>query len=154
MGVVVGEKLVRIAERARDQQAPAHHRVRQRRRPHAGGHALPAADGQDLRRHAAPRDAGCPYISILAHPTTGGVFASFANLGDLILAEPGALIGFAGPRVAEQAIGQKLPEGSHTAEFLFAHGMIDAIVDRREQRDLLGTRARNPRRPSLRLPPA
>ena len=63
------------------------------------------------------REAGCPYISILAHPTTGGVFASFANLGDIILAEPGALIGFAGPRVAEQIIGRKLPEGS-------AHGGV------------------------------
>jgi acetyl-CoA carboxylase carboxyl transferase subunit beta len=83
------------------------------------------------------RETGCPYISILAHPTTGGVFASFANLGDIILAEPGALIGFAGPRVAEQIIGQKLPEGSHTAEFLYAHGMVDAIVDRRAQRDYL-----------------
>jgi acetyl-CoA carboxylase carboxyl transferase subunit beta len=82
-------------------------------------------------------DAGCPYISILVHPTTGGVFASFANLGDIILAEPRALIGFAGPRVAEQAIGQKLPPGSHTAEFLYEHGMIDAIVDRREQREYL-----------------
>jgi acetyl-CoA carboxylase carboxyl transferase alpha subunit len=83
------------------------------------------------------KTAGSLYVSILAHPTTGGVFASFANLGDLLIAEPGALIGFAGPRVAEQVTGEKLPDGSHTAEFLYTHGMIDAVVDRREQRDLL-----------------
>ena len=69
--------------------------------------------------------------------TTGGVFASFANLGDFIVAEPGALIGFAGPRVVEQVVGTKLPDGTHTAEFLLAHGMIDWIVDRREQREFL-----------------
>jgi acetyl-CoA carboxylase carboxyl transferase subunit beta len=83
------------------------------------------------------REAGCPYLSILANPTTGGVFASFANLGDVIVAEPGALIGFAGPRVAEQVIGSKLPPGTHTSEFLREHGMVDAIVDRREQRQYL-----------------
>src|SRR5262245_7652779 len=80
---------------------------------------------------------GCPYISVLAHPTTGGVFASFANMGDLIVAEPGALIGFAGPRVVEQVVGAKLPSGTHSAEFLLAHGMVDAIIDRREQRQFL-----------------
>src|SRR5438067_654444 len=73
-----------------------------------------------------------PYISILTDPTTGGVTASFAMLGDLNIAEPGALIGFAGPRVIEQTIRQKLPEGFQRSEFLLDHGMIDAIVDRRE----------------------
>ena len=72
-----------------------------------------------------------PYISVLTDPTTGGVTASFAMLGDLNLAEPGALIGFAGPRVIEQTIRQKLPEGFQRAEFLLEHGMIDAIVSRK-----------------------
>jgi acetyl-CoA carboxylase carboxyl transferase subunit beta len=76
--------------------------------------------------------AGIPFLSILTDPTTGGVTASFAMLGDLNLAEPKALIGFAGPRVIEQTIRQKLPEGFQRSEFLLAHGMIDAIVDRRE----------------------
>jgi acetyl-CoA carboxylase carboxyl transferase subunit beta len=75
-----------------------------------------------------------PYISILTDPTTGGVTASFAMLGDLNIAEPGALIGFAGPRVIEQTIRQKLPEGFQRAEFLLAHGMLDAVVHRREQK--------------------
>ena len=78
-----------------------------------------------------------PYISVLLDPTTGGVAASFAFLGDVILAEPRALIGFAGPRVIEQTIRQKLPEGFQTSEFLLKHGMIDAIVHRKEMRDRL-----------------
>ncbi|PYU98300.1 MAG: acetyl-CoA carboxylase carboxyl transferase subunit beta, partial [Acidobacteria bacterium] len=73
-----------------------------------------------------------PYISVLTNPTTGGVTASFAMLGDLNIAEPGALIGFAGPRVIEQTIRQKLPEGFQSAEFLLSHGMLDAIVPRKE----------------------
>jgi acetyl-CoA carboxylase carboxyl transferase subunit beta len=72
-----------------------------------------------------------PFISVLTDPTTGGVTASFAMLGDLNIAEPGALIGFAGPRVIEQTIRQKLPEGFQRSEFLLAHGMVDMIVDRR-----------------------
>ena len=72
-----------------------------------------------------------PYISVLTDPTTGGVTASFAMLGDLNLAEPGALIGFAGPRVIEQTIRQKLPDGFQRAEFLLEHGMVDAIVSRK-----------------------
>jgi acetyl-CoA carboxylase carboxyl transferase subunit beta len=78
-----------------------------------------------------------PYISILTNPTTGGVTASFAMLGDLNIAEPGALIGFAGPRVIEQTIRQKLPEGFQRAEFLLQHGMLDAIVPRKELRGYL-----------------
>ena len=76
--------------------------------------------------------ARVPYISILTDPTTGGVTASFAMLGDLNIAEPGALIGFAGPRVIEQTIRQKLPEGFQRSEFLLEHGMLDMVVDRRE----------------------
>jgi len=76
--------------------------------------------------------AGLPYISLLTDPTTGGVTASFAMLGDLNIAEPKALIGFAGPRVIEQTIRQKLPEGFQRSEFLVEHGMLDMVVDRRE----------------------
>ena len=75
-------------------------------------------------------DAGIPFISIMTDPTTGGVAASFAMLGDIIISEPGALIGFAGPRVIEQTIKQKLPEGFQRAEFLIEHGMVDMIVER------------------------
>jgi acetyl-CoA carboxylase carboxyl transferase subunit beta len=78
-----------------------------------------------------------PYISVLTDPTTGGVTASYAMLGDLIIAEPGALIGFAGPRVIEQTIRQKLPEGFQRAEFLLAHGMLDAIVPRKQLKGYL-----------------
>lgn len=80
------------------------------------------------------RGAGLPYISVLTHPTTGGVSASFAMLGDINIAEPGALIGFAGPRVIEQTVREKLPEGFQRAEFLLDHGAIDQICDRRELR--------------------
>src|SRR5690625_7955551 len=79
-------------------------------------------------------EAAVPYISVLTDPTTGGVTASYAMLGDLNLAEPGALIGFAGPRVIEQTIKQELPEGFQRSEFLLEHGMVDQIVDRREDR--------------------
>jgi len=82
-------------------------------------------------------DAKLPYISLLTNPTTGGVTASYAMLGDFNLAEPGALIGFAGPRVIEQTIRQKLPKGFQTSEFLLEHGMLDAVIDRRELRDTL-----------------
>ena len=82
-------------------------------------------------------DARLPYISVLTDPTTGGVSASLAMLGDVNIAEPGALIGFAGPRVIEQTVRQKLPEGFQTAEFLLEHGAIDMICDRREMRERL-----------------
>jgi acetyl-CoA carboxylase carboxyl transferase subunit beta len=81
------------------------------------------------------REAGLPYISVLTHPTTGGVSASFAMLGDINIAEPQALIGFAGPRVIEQTVREKLPEGFQRAEFLLEHGAIDQICDRRQLRD-------------------
>ena len=87
-----------------------------------------------LKRHS---DAGLLYISVLTNPTTGGVTASFAMEGDIILAEPGALIGFAGPRVIRQTIGQKLPKGFQKAEFLLEHGFLDGIVDRRQMKATL-----------------
>ena len=82
-------------------------------------------------------DAKVPYISVLTDPTTGGVTASFAMLGDLNIAEPGALIGFAGPRVIEQTIRQKLPEGFQRSEFLVGKGFLDAVVHRREMKDYI-----------------
>ncbi len=82
-------------------------------------------------------DAGLLYISVLTDPTYGGVTASFASLGDIILAEPGAMIGFAGPRVIEQTIGESLPEGFQTSEFLLEHGFIDKIVERKNLKDTL-----------------
>lgn len=83
-------------------------------------------------------EAGLLYISVLTDPTTGGVTASFAMLGDIIIAEPNALIGFAGPRVIEQTIRQKLPEGFQRSEFLLEHGFIDTIVERKEMKHTLG----------------
>ena len=80
-------------------------------------------------------DAGLPFISVLTHPTTGGVTASFSMLGDVNLAEPGALIGFAGPRVIEETIKQELPQGFQRAEFVRDHGMVDRVVDRRELKE-------------------
>ena len=85
------------------------------------------------------REAGLPYVVVLTHPTTGGVTASYAMLGDVALAEPGALIGFAGPRVIEQTIREKLPEGFQRAEYLRDHGMVDLVVDRRELGDTLAS---------------
>ena len=82
-------------------------------------------------------EAGLPYISILTDPTTGGVTASFAMLGDLNLAEPRALIGFAGPRVIEQTIRQKLPDGFQRSEFLLEHGMLDMVVERTRMRSVV-----------------
>jgi acetyl-CoA carboxylase carboxyl transferase subunit beta len=87
-----------------------------------------------VARHSAH---GLLYISVLTHPTTGGVTASFATLGDIILAEPNALIGFAGPRVIEQTINEKLPEGFQKSEFLIERGFIDIIVHRKEMKEML-----------------
>jgi acetyl-CoA carboxylase carboxyl transferase subunit beta len=139
MGVVVGEKLARIVEHASERKAPLI------TVSSSGGARM--QEGMlsllQMAKTAAAvqrlHETGVPYISILRNPTTGGVFASFANLGDITLAEPGALIGFAGPRVAEQVMGAKLPPGSHTAEFLLRRGMIDAIVSRPDQRSYLAT---------------
>ena len=82
-------------------------------------------------------EAKLPYISVLSDPTTGGVTASFAMLGDINVAEPGALIGYAGPRVIEQTIKEKLPDGFQRAEFLLAHGMVDAVVERKNLRSFI-----------------
>jgi acetyl-CoA carboxylase carboxyl transferase subunit beta len=85
------------------------------------------------------REAGLPYIVVLTHPTTGGVTASYAMLGDIHIAEPGALIGFAGPRVIEQTIRQKLPEGFQRSEYLLDKGMVDLVVDRRQLKATIAT---------------
>ena len=132
MGSVVGEKLTRAAEAARD-----------RKRPlvivSASGGARMQEGILSLMQMAKIsaalmrlREAGVPYISVLTDPTTGGVTASFAMLGDLNIAEPGALIGFAGPRVIEQTIRQSLPEGFQRSEFLLEHGFLDLVVPRPE----------------------
>ena len=84
------------------------------------------------------RDSGLPYVVLLAHPTTGGVTASFAMLGDIQIAEPGAIIGFAGRRVIEETVREKLPENFQTAEYLMEHGMVDAVVPRSEQANYIG----------------
>ncbi|MEL7085338.1 MAG: acetyl-CoA carboxylase, carboxyltransferase subunit beta [Cyanobacteria bacterium P01_A01_bin.3] len=130
MGSVVGEKLTRLIERATAEHLPlvvccASGGARM----HEGIFSLMqmAKTSAALERHRA---AGQLFISVLTHPTFGGVTASYAMLGDIILAEPGALIGFAGGRVIEQTIRQKLPEGFQTAEYLMEHGLIDAIVKR------------------------
>ena len=137
MGVVVGEKIARAVEMALE-----------RRQPlliiSCSGGARMMEGALSLMQMAkvsaalARLDrAGVPFISILTDPTTGGVTASFAMLGDLNIAEPKALIGFAGPRVIEQTIRQKLPEGFQRSEFLLEHGMLDMVVDRRELKDVI-----------------
>ncbi|HEV2762668.1 MAG TPA: acetyl-CoA carboxylase, carboxyltransferase subunit beta [Pyrinomonadaceae bacterium] len=137
MGSAVGEKITRQVERA----------IRER----AAVVVVSASGGARMQEGtlslmqmakvsaalALLNEERLPYISVLTDPTTGGVTASFAMLGDIIIAEPKALIGFAGPRVIEQTIRQKLPEDFQTAEFLLAHGMLDAVVDRRQMRDFL-----------------
>jgi acetyl-CoA carboxylase carboxyl transferase subunit beta len=132
MGAVVGESITRAVERATQERLPL---------------IVVSASGgarmmegvislmQMARISAALArmdDAGVPYLSVLTDPTTGGVTASFAMLGDLNIAEPGALIGFAGPRVIEQTIRQKLPDGFQRSEFLLEHGMLDAVVHRKD----------------------
>lgn len=134
MGSVVGEKVCRLFDRAVELRCPAI--------------ILSASGGARMQEGvlslmqmaktsaslARLRAIPLPYLSILLHPTTGGVAASFAMQGDVIISEPGALVGFAGPRVIQQTIGQTLPEGFQRSEFLLEHGMIDAIVPRAELR--------------------
>ena len=134
MGAVVGEKITRAIERAIAERAPVI--------------IISASGGARMQEGAISLmqlaklsaalmqldEAGLPYISVLTDPTTGGVTASFAMLGDLNIAEPGALIGFAGPRVIEQTIRQKLPDGFQRSEFLLDHGFLDAIVKRSEMK--------------------
>lgn len=132
MGSVVGEKIARLGRRSLDRNEPLVI-------VSASGGArmmegilslmqMAKTSAMLARLHAA----SIPFISVLTHPTTGGVTASYAMLGDVIIAEPGALVGFAGPRVIEQTIKQELPKGFQRAEFLLEHGMVDRIVDRRE----------------------
>jgi acetyl-CoA carboxylase carboxyl transferase beta subunit len=138
MGAVVGEKVARSAERACSLGWPLIlFSASGGARMQEGALSLlqMAKTSVALGRLA---DAGVPFISVLCDPTTGGVAASFAFQGDIILAEPAALIGFAGRRVIEQTIRQKLPEGFQTAEFLLEHGLIDAIVPRSDLRPTLG----------------
>jgi acetyl-CoA carboxylase carboxyl transferase subunit beta len=135
MGSAVGEKITRLIERAIEQK---------------GAVVIFAASGGARMQEgtfslmqmakissalAQLDEAHLPFISVLTDPTTGGVTASFAMLGDVIIAEPKALIGFAGPRVIEQTIRQKLPKDFQRSEFLLEHGMLDAIIDRRQIRD-------------------
>jgi acetyl-CoA carboxylase carboxyl transferase subunit beta len=138
MGSVVGEKVTRVFERAFELKCPAIvFSASGGARMQEGIYSLMQM-AKTSAAIARFRDVGQPYISVLLHPTTGGVAASFAWLGDFILAEPKALIGFAGPRVIEQTIRQRLPEGFQRSEFLLEHGMIDAIVSRKELRASLG----------------
>lgn len=137
MGEVVGEKLTRLIEHATKEGLPlVIFCCSGGARMQEGIISLMqmAKTSAALKRHS---EAGLIYISVLTDPTTGGVVASFAMLGDVILAEPGALIGFAGPRVIEQTIGQKLPEGFQRSEFLLEHGFIDKIVKRSRLRSIL-----------------
>lgn len=137
MGYVVGEKITRAVERATELKLPVIiFTCSGGARMQEGMVSLMqmAKTSAALKRHS---EAGLLYISVLTDPTTGGVTASFAMLGDIILAEPGALVGFAGPRVIEQTIGQKLPEGFQRAEFLLEHGLIDGIVEREELKETL-----------------
>jgi acetyl-CoA carboxylase carboxyl transferase subunit beta len=138
MGSVVGEKLTRAIEYATEYELPLIiFTASGGARMQEGIFSLMqmAKTSAALARHD---ENGQLYISVLTDPTTGGVTASFAMLGDIILAEPGALIGFAGPRVIEQTIKQKLPEGFQRSEFLLEHGMIDAIVKRQDMKETLG----------------
>ena len=138
MGHAVGEKITRAVERATEERLPVVlFTCSGGARMQEGIISLMqmAKTSAALKRHS---DAGFLYIPVLTDPTTGGVTASFAMLGDIILAEPGALIGFAGPRVIEQTIGQKLPEGFQRAEFLLEHGFVDRIVTRDEMKEVLG----------------
>lgn len=137
MGYVVGEKITRMIERATREHLPVIlFACSGGARMQEGMVSLMqmAKTSAALKRH---QEAGQLYITVLTDPTTGGVTASFAMLGDIILAEPKALIGFAGPRVIEQTIGQKLPEGFQSSEFLLEHGFIDKIVERQNMKETL-----------------
>ena len=138
MGHVVGEKITEAVERATKEKLPVIlFACSGGARMQEGIVSLMqmAKTSAALKRH---HEAGQLFISVLTDPTTGGVTASFAMLGDIIIAEPGALIGFAGPRVIEQTIGQKLPEGFQRAEFLLDHGFVDMIVPRQDQKHVIG----------------
>lgn len=138
MGSVVGEKVTRIAEYALENRLPLVI-------VSAGGGGARMQESMLSLMQMAKTSAAVarlkresiPYISVITHPTMGGVSASYASLGDVILAEPKALSGFAGPRVIEQTIGQRLPEGFQSSEFLLEHGMLDAVVERKDLKPTL-----------------
>ncbi len=142
MGSVVGEKIARAIDYARQTRTPflMISRSGGARMMEAGYSLMQMA--KTSAKLALLSEAGVPYVSLLTDPTTGGVTASFAMLGDFNIAEPGALIGFAGPRVIKETIGKDLPKGFQSAEFVLEHGFLDFIVDRRELKqrlaDLLG----------------
>lgn len=142
MGSVVGEKIARAIDYARQQRLPflMISRSGGARMMEAGFSLMQMA--KTSAKLALLSEAGVPYISLLTDPTTGGVTASFAMLGDFNIAEPGALIGFAGPRVIKETIGKDLPKGFQSAEFVLEHGFLDFIVDRKQLKqqltDLLG----------------
>jgi acetyl-CoA carboxylase carboxyl transferase subunit beta len=138
MGSVVGEKIARLAQRSLERKHPLV--------------IVSASGGARMQEGVLSlmqmgkvsavlsqlADRRIPYVSVLTNPTTGGVSASYAMLGDAIVAEPGAVIGFAGPRVIKQTLGQDLPEGFQTAEFLLDHGMLDGVVHRKELKQTVG----------------
>src|SRR5512143_1249040 len=137
MGSVVGEKITRLIERATEKELPLIiFSGSGGARMYEGMFSLMqmAKTSGALAYHARAR---LPYISVLTDPTTAGVMASYASVGDLILAEPGAMIGFAGPRVIKDTTQSELPPGFQTAEFLLDHGLIDAIVPRKEMKERL-----------------
>ncbi len=139
MGSVIGEKVTRLIERGTKEKIPVVvFCAAGGARVHEGAFGLMqmAKTSGALARHG---QAGLPYISVLTHPTTGGVTASFATLGDVIMAEPRAMVGFAGPRVIKETTHQDLPEGFQTAEFLEEHGLIDMVVSRLELRERLAS---------------
>ena len=139
MGSVVGEKITRAIELAtQEKTAVIIISASGGARMHEGILSLMqmAKTSGALAVHDR---AGLPFISVLTHPTTGGVTASFATLGDMILAEPGCMIGFAGPRVIKETTHQELPDGFQTAEFMHEHGLVDMIVERREMRERLAS---------------
>jgi len=143
MGSVVGEKIARLGQRSLERKHPLVLVC-------ASGGARMQEGVLSLMQMAKASvtlaqlaERRIPYIAVLTNPTTGGVSASFAMLGDAIVAEPGAVIGFAGPRVIKQTIGQDLPEGFQTAEFLLEHGMLDTVVHRRELKNTVGQLVRH-----------
>lgn len=137
MGSVVGEIIARAIKRAYTERVPLLI-ISQSGGARMMEGALSLMQMGKTSAHLTRLDeAGMPYVSLLTHPTTGGVTASFAMLGDILIAEPGALIGFAGPRVIRETIGSDLPEGFQRSEFLLEHGFLDMVVDRRRLRQRL-----------------
>ena len=143
MGSVVGEKIARLGQRSLEKKWPLI-------LISASGGARMQEGVLSLMQMAKTSamlaqlaERRIPYVSILTNPTTGGVSASYAMLGDAIIAEPGAVIGFAGPRVIKQTLGQDLPEGFQTAEFLLTHGMVDQVVHRHQLKRVVGTLLRH-----------